>query len=171
MAYNRRDLHHATLLGGAVVNAVLSKGLKRMFRQQRPSASCAILGICDEFGLPSSHSQILSFSLVLVLCFNFRAAQVRTMHFNHAILTLEAIGMFVLSALTGYARVYLGYHSVFQVLLGFAVGGMLALVQYLVTARYLHALGKGLVQTRLARILSVENDFWPEYFPKPVKDK
>ncbi|KAK9809588.1 hypothetical protein WJX73_004884 [Symbiochloris irregularis] len=48
VAYSSRDLHYVTLFGGGCINAVLSKVLKRLFRQPRPSTMCAILGNCSQ---------------------------------------------------------------------------------------------------------------------------
>lgn len=164
VAYSSRDLHYVTLFAAGGVNAVLSKVLKRTFRQPRPSAMCDLLGNCDDYGLPSSHAQIVTFSfaLTLALCLrSFRSAKRLERH--KLIFEVTALGL--ASVLTGYARVRLGYHSVFQVLLGAAVGFTFALMVDQVLAYSAATAGKKIQRSSLAKALGLQNSLWPAYFP------
>lgn len=170
VAYNSRDIHHILLAVGGGFNAVISKVLKRLFRQQRPSATCALLGICEEYGLPSSHAQILSFSLALVLLWAYRLIiQSSTSKLERAVAALEVVTLTALTAVTGYARVYLGYHSAVQVVLGTAAGLAGAFVQYAVTVRYLLPYGAGVKRTKLAKLLDLQVRVWPAYYKSTSK--
>ncbi len=111
--YSRRDLHSITTLAGMWSNAVLGKALKRLFRQGRPAATCALLGICHKHGMPSSHAQLMAFvwALHALMLSGHRwpadAAQ-------QGIHIVESALLGLAWAAVGYARVYLGYHDTWQ---------------------------------------------------------
>lgn len=52
-----RELHLAFAVLGTVLNAGLSKAVKRLARHARPQQLCAALGTCHKYGMPSSHAQ------------------------------------------------------------------------------------------------------------------
>ena len=145
---------------------MLSKALKRLFRQQRPALSCELLGICDDYGLPSSHTQIVSFTCVIMLCLAWRTFALAR-HVDKGNLVLEALFLAGATVFTAYARVSLGYHSVAQVLLGFTVGAVLAVMLDQLLAGLAPRAGNRIQQASLARALGLQNNLWPCYYPAP----
>lgn len=96
-----------------VVNAALSKGLKRIIRQSRPLASCQRLGNCFKPGMPSSHAQLMFFIWASHALVVFRK---RPQARAHALLQLaETVFLGLTSVAVAAGRVYLGYHDVSQV--------------------------------------------------------
>ena len=82
----------------------------------------------EEFGMPSSHSQFMWFcSAYLVLFTLFRLTHTVTWKTLSVALYLGA------SSLMSYSRVYLQYHTPSQVVWGGVVGGLGALLWFLVT--------------------------------------
>lgn len=72
--------------------------------------------------------------------------------------------MVILAAVTGYARVFLGYHSVMQVILGCAVGTANAFAFFWLLDTTWQPYAELLLNTRIARILRVRNTIWKEFY-------
>lgn len=120
-AFSTRDVHELVLLAGFVVNEALARALKHVLKDPRPPAFCQRLDVCDEFGLPSAHTQCIAFGLALhaLLCarkFDAKSAGTRLTQL------VEVAGLAAATALTAASRVYLGYHTVPQVAAGAVLG-------------------------------------------------
>lgn len=115
------------LLLGFVCAECCARALKHALQQPRPSASCALLGTCHSWGMPSSHTLCMAFALAarISLLLRMRADKsTRTL----ALGCVEAVGLALGVAGVAVSRVYLGYHSTGQVaaavVLGLAGGGV-----------------------------------------------
>ena len=95
---------------GAVLNGVLSKGIKEMVKQPRPNQSHR-----DGYGMPSSHTQSFFFFFTAVA---FNASRFLSMR-NSVILSLSIL---IYSLVASYWRVAAGIHSVSQTFVGAFVG-------------------------------------------------
>jgi len=111
---SQRDIAAVLLVTGALLNAILNRGLKKVIRQERPNAG----GEVSRDGMPSSHACSLSFlaaSVPLGLGVAPGESVVPWMIILSAAATLFAIG-------GTYQRVRSGRHTVAQVVAGYAVG-------------------------------------------------
>ena len=140
----RRDLLDFSVLVGAVLNAAAGKLLKSLLRQPRPSAMqvqlmrfgasslglrgcsglsicrCALLGVCESYGMPSSHTQVMAYSAAAHLALTFALPQQRRLAVLLSV--AEFMTLSLLAVAVGIARIYLGYHSLWQVLFGGLIG-------------------------------------------------
>ena len=84
-------------------------------------ARCALLGKCDSYGMPSSHAQVVAyiFAISLTLKLTSRVYQSKA---TKLISTLETAMLGGIAIVVGYARVHLGYHTVFQTVFGGVLG-------------------------------------------------
>ena len=133
--------------------------LKKAVHQVRPLSTCEVLGICDEPGMPSSHSQVIFFLLGLELLQACRKSQLFQQDSWQRLGQLSNIFAYTIaSLLVAYSRVYLGYHDLPQVLAGAAAGLFMAVVCFVVlcmAARHFPAWQ----QTRLGQLFRVK-DTW-----------
>ena len=126
VVYSKRELHQITNFAGMLSNAVLSKALKRILHQSRPADRCQMLGICHSTGMPSSHAQMMWFvwtlHMVMPLRYRLMPAGMR----SHDPITpnggkwqlihlAENVLLFLTSSVVSFARVYLSYHTMWQV--------------------------------------------------------
>jgi len=104
---------------GCAVNTFINILLKSIIRQKRPGAYTNIIPY-DNYGMPSGHAQFAMFSTIFI-----------------STLKNKKITLFYLLCcfLTMYQRVAYNYHTLEQVLAGFAVG---AIVAYLFLKLVLH---------------------------------
>ena len=152
-AYQTRDVVHISSATAAAANAGLAKLLKASIRQQRPSATCALLGVCETYGMPSNHATMMSFAAVQWVLWHSRARQSST---SGAIwLGLDVLVFGILVFLVSYARVYLGYHSVSQVVAGIACGSSTALLCSALEQRFIVPYAHRLAQSQLGRTLAL----------------
>jgi dolichyldiphosphatase len=114
---------------GVVGCETLARGLKHALRHPRPLATCEKLGLCQSFGMPSSHTALAVFvavSRLLLLARNARSKGISTLLLG----AVEAIALVSLAGAVGASRVYLGYHSTPQVYAAGVLGLAWALVWY-----------------------------------------
>lgn len=105
---------HYVFLYSVVVSAVLGFLLKAFFQLPRPCVDVAGLVDCPlDFGFPSLHA---TFSAVLLMA---------------SLGSRWALIVIPLALLVGYSRVFLGVHSVEQVIAGFALGIVVYLMAWL----------------------------------------
>lgn len=123
--------HAFTVLVGLVFNEYINWTLKHWIKEPRPLADRT------GYGMPSSHAQFMSFFLVscLVLTKSPSASASAEREYHGMWLSRRGRRLVVLLAwisclLVCYSRVYLGYHSMFQVQVGFMTGVGLAIVYY-----------------------------------------
>ena len=83
----------------------------------RPASLCERLGNCHEYGMPSSHTQLMFFAFVtyLLLITRVPASTLPAVRWQRTIHFLQGAALAALSAAVACSRVYLGYHSVSQV--------------------------------------------------------
>ena len=135
--------------------------VKKLVRQPRPAATCAMLGKCHKYGMPSSHAQVMSFALSIALYMHLHRRKNRKTR-NEAPLSkiMEVLELLLLAAVTanvGYARVYLGYHSWEQVFAGVLLGGSIGWAWFTFMAVAQNAGLANVVQKVCAPILTLNN--------------
>ncbi|CAD5186571.1 unnamed protein product [Musa acuminata subsp. malaccensis] len=115
----RRELQGLCFALGLIISQVINELIKSSIQQSRP---CAVLEVCDSHGWPSSHSQfIFFFSTYFSLPCLINGVGVSSPSSRRIIGLLPWPSAF----LTLYSRVYLGYHTVPQVLAGSTLGLLL----------------------------------------------
>ncbi|KAJ1839236.1 hypothetical protein LPJ70_005139, partial [Coemansia sp. RSA 2708] len=100
------------LLLGQLLNELLNLIIKLIIREPRPHEH---LG--DGYGMPSSHAQFMGFFVVYVVVYLETRVVMHQVHRR-----VVQAGSLVLGGLVLISRVYLGYHTVRQVLAGAIVG-------------------------------------------------
>ncbi|KAI8066532.1 phosphatidic acid phosphatase type 2/haloperoxidase [Gongronella butleri] len=143
---SRREVAIGQMLLGQLVNEVVNTVLKEYFQIARPHDH---LG--TGYGMPSSHSQFVWFFTTYGALY-----LVRHISLNQALLWKPAaiLLMMLMSLLVCWSRIYLGYHSIEQVMAGSAVGVGSGVAWYVLMER-LRKRGwvQWLVSTRLAHWL------------------
>jgi dolichyldiphosphatase len=135
----------------------VNRVLKNTIKQARPIHTCAALNVCESHGMPSSHAQFMFFACT-VLCF----ASIWRSPASNAVARLlqvaEILALLIMSVVVAASRVYLGYHSVHQVVagaaLGVALGGAWASI-----AHYVSPLYAKIARLAICRMLDVQ-DTW-----------
>lgn len=149
--YASRDINDVLLCLGYGLNTVVSKGLKEIIRQPRPEYGCESLGNCHEYGMPSNHAQFMAFCFAMTLLSYHAKKKVVAARgrcrdgFAERLVTsnMYAIEVLILGAASvviSWARVYLGYHTLVQVVVGYLLGSACALAWWTLTAS-LHSRG------------------------------
>lgn len=128
------------VLAGMLLCELVTRVLKHAIQQARPAASCAALSLCNSHGMPSSHTSLVFFAAALHAL--LWARQLRRQRqlagkgggsgsvsssrlqrafqrwWGHAECAAVVAAAFAVAA----SRVYLGYHSLAQVLAGGGLG-------------------------------------------------
>ena len=149
LALSRRDLHVCSLGLGQLLNEVLNYMLKNTIREPRPLHP---LNTHHEhipaWGMPSDHSQFIAFFAAYVTCY------CRGSREGAVWITAAWVG----SVVVIFSRVYLGYHTVRQVVVGAAVGAIVGMAWYALTFVYLRpACFARITTTPAARCLRVRD--------------
>ena len=134
VAWARREPRTVLLGVGLVASHAGSYVLKALLRQERPRARCEELGTCGEFGLPSTHASFMAYVAAAAALELFAAEEAggtagrkrRPRRPPAAARWVVSGGLAALAAAVAWSRVYLGYHSVGQVLAGLASGAAFA---------------------------------------------
>ncbi|KAI5803106.1 hypothetical protein EDC01DRAFT_494164 [Geopyxis carbonaria] len=128
LLYTTREVEVALALAGQLLCEGLNFLLKRLIREHRPPA---MLG--HGYGMPSSHAQFMAFLGVYVslLIWVRGAGGPRLQTWRRVGYTAVALGG---GAAVAGSRVYLGYHTARQVVVGCAVGAICGGVWFAATA-------------------------------------
>ncbi|XP_064985794.1 lipid phosphate phosphatase gamma-like [Musa acuminata AAA Group] len=174
-----RELQGLCFALGLIISQVINELIKSSIHQSRPSSMCAILEVCDSHGWPSSHSQfIFFFSTYFSLLCLINGVGVSSPSSRRIIALLPWPSAF----LTLNSRVYLGYHTVPQVLAGSTLGLLLGAGWYWIVNTMLvdffpaveeSAIGRFLYikdSTHIPNVLKFEYDNARAARKKPAKD-
>ena len=83
----------------------------------RPTTFCERLGNCHEYGMPSSHTQLMAFACVtyMLLVTRAPASTLAAERLQRGFHLAQGAVLGLLTAAVAYSRIYLGYHSLSQV--------------------------------------------------------
>ena len=83
----------------------------------RPTSFCERLGNCHEYGMPSSHTQLMAFTFVayMLLVTRAPASTLAAGQLQRGFHLVQGALLGLLTAAVAYSRIYLGYHSLSQV--------------------------------------------------------
>jgi dolichyldiphosphatase len=112
---------------GLVMTHEIAKLLKIMVKQPRPSGS-----YMTSYGMPSDHSQFMFFSTSYLISVLLSKPWIRKQS-----VIVSSLLMILLSTSVCYSRLYLGAHSLQQVLVGAILGIFLGRMWYLFTTKVL----------------------------------
>jgi len=155
LLFIRRDWQTFIILIGLSLNVFLNNLLKTTFHQLRPDSSCPHgfdQGSFEEFGMPSNHSQFMAFFASYSTFFIFlrvEAALSERLFYT----MLSIVSMCGVS----YSRVYHGYHTPEQVLVGCVVGVFTGSLWFLCYAFVFEPIGHRVVNFRIARYFCVRD--------------
>lgn len=172
----RRDLHTICFFVGVCVCELLNTVLKLSLKQGRPVGRRTHF---SKYGMPSSHSQ-LSWFLAVYLTL-FLLVRLHSGSGQSCLLRwwrqLAAVLCCFCSLIVSYSRVYLEYHTTWQVICGAGVGVSLAAIWFLLVHNILTPLFPAVVQWRLCEMLlicdtsSIPSIFWFEYTHKRMESR
>lgn len=154
--YTRREVHEALLLAALVTEEALARILKALMKHPRP-ATCKVLNICHSHGMPSSHTSMMFCYFTITTCLAVQLFS-RRKSVSQLLSGIEQLLLGITAVAVGWSRVYLGYHSIDQVLAGAAVGiacGLLAVVLLHIS----QPLCQQLLQVPVLRALGVKNTY------------
>ncbi|KAJ3439276.1 dolichyldiphosphatase 1 [Anaeramoeba flamelloides] len=139
----------------SAVIALWNEGiLKNIIRQSRPEGACR-----SSYGMPSGHSVFAMFYLVwaiLEIIFGTRKKW-------RPVTKVAVIFVFLINtALIPYSRVYLGYHTVAQVIVGSICGAVYAILVYLVHTKYRVKIKKWIWKFKFVRRYGLVDDYLRE---------
>eukprot|EP01128_Nolandella_sp_AFSM9_P010850 TRINITY_DN7568_c0_g1_i1.p1 TRINITY_DN7568_c0_g1~~TRINITY_DN7568_c0_g1_i1.p1 ORF type:complete len:223 (+),score=25.51 TRINITY_DN7568_c0_g1_i1:28-696(+) len=143
----RRELNSVLFFLGSLASVATTSLVKHIVKAPRPEASILT---ARGYGFPSLHAQLAAFiltSLWLALLFQWQARRLICLLF----LLLSAC----VSAAVGYSRVYLGAHTLLQVVCGHFLGMLLAAIWYVLTPPIKRLAKWGLHLTGLNALLRV----------------
>ncbi|GJQ85621.1 hypothetical protein Trydic_g20171 [Trypoxylus dichotomus] len=164
----RRDLHTITFFIGTLLSELLNYFLKHAIQETRPITRNIIH---NEFGMPSSHAQFVWFFATYVIYFVF----IRLHHMNNNTIMENISKILIISSsvlmalLVCIGRVYLQYHTVWQVLCGATIGALFATVWFALTYIVFTPLFPRIVSWRISEFLLlrdttlIPNVLWFEY--------
>lgn len=146
---SRRDLHVAALATGQLLNEALNYVLKHTLQQPRPLPPFPAhhAAHVPVYGMPSNHAQFVAFFAVYVTLF------LRPSKGSAWMIAASWMGC----AVVLWSRVYLGYHTLQQVGVGFVVGGLAGAAWFAFTFRVLQPQFAFIVRMPLARYLHVRD--------------
>eukprot|EP00301_Raphidiophrys_heterophryoidea_P025776 c8725_g1_i2.p1 GENE.c8725_g1_i2~~c8725_g1_i2.p1 ORF type:complete len:142 (-),score=11.64 c8725_g1_i2:123-548(-) len=126
----------------------------------------------DEYGMPSDHTQFMLF-LVVYICMCIFCRGMFVSRFRGV-----ACGLMIVSAgLVAFSRIYLGYHTQAQVIVGSIVGAALAVIWYFVTWLWLKPqIFPIILRWRISQLLFVRDNsdkccILESEYPRPEKKK
>ena len=126
--------------------------IKNIVREPRP-ITCGQLEACESYGWPSGHSQFMLFFAIYLTCLS-------TFHFTFSAAYVKKITIalpWALAPLVMYSRVYLGYHSVTQVLAGASLGVFLGSFWFWFVHCYFHPKFQQLEKSRFCRFFRIKD--------------
>ena len=106
-----RDLRVGFLSLGLILSTVINEVLKAIIKQQRP-----LLSHRKGYGMPSDHAQFMFFLLVVA------RNMLKDKRFRPGFASFGSFVLFIASVLVMISRVYLGVHTLLQVLIGALIG-------------------------------------------------
>ncbi|XP_005104964.2 dolichyldiphosphatase 1 [Aplysia californica] len=132
----RRDLHTIAFFAGIVMNEAINLAVKHTVREPRPLRGRQ--NLYTEYGMPSSHSQFMWFFATYFTLFLLIRLYKNSNIIDDLWKYACGAGGVICAFIVGWSRVYLKYHTVSQVVLGGALGSVMAglwfaLVQLLLT--------------------------------------
>ncbi len=128
--FTRRDIEPAIIAGGQVVNDIINSIIKRLIKQERPIYATLDRG----YGMPSAHAQFMGFCatyLTLKILYHWYPTakftnNIKNDNKNNQFEFLEkSFWIFILylgALMVCLSRIYLHYHTCFQVSIGFLLG-------------------------------------------------
>ena len=114
----------AFVIAGILVNEAANKVLKNAFRQPRPPGAAL-----SNYGMPSSHSQFCAYLAVCQFMLVKKSVARRSAH--PLFLLLACV-----TAVMMWSRVYLGFHTVSQTVVGAVAGAAVAVSWIIVVQRF-----------------------------------
>lgn len=128
----KREFQSLFVLFGLLINELLNKILKQLFKHSRPEATQLLN---SQYGMPSSHAQFMFFFAVSVTFMIHIRNKERLKNFT-----------FFLACWVAFTRVHLAYHTVWQVIVGALFGCMFGCI-------WTHVIGKKFFEPKVIPFL------------------
>ena len=139
LIWSTREAEVALMFLGQLGCEAVNFALKRLIKEERPRR---IHG--KGYGMPSSHAQFVAFWSIFLILFLFvrhrpphdpaRDARYRSRTLSRVERIIGSVLASVIAATVAWSRIYLGYHSEKQVVVGCAAGAVCAVGWFVATA-------------------------------------
>lgn len=167
----RREVHTILLFLGILLNEMVNMGMKSYFKAPRPCRPGDDKLLYSKFGMPSSHAQFMCFFATYMLCFAYIRLKTRESekfmdNIRRHVLSLSAVGGAVIVCVS---RIYLYYHTLEQVFIGFVIGSICGILWFCVVEKLCMPYSQKLVNTKLGEFFLVRDSsaipdiLWFEY--------
>jgi dolichyldiphosphatase len=153
----RRDLQTVLMMIGQCVVIVLSGVMKAIIAQPRPPGQTDL----DDYGMPSSHA---SFTFYIGIYLILQIVAIPSTKLSTIYKFFYSMFWFVPTVGVGFARVYLLYHSMEQVVVGAILGTVVAVLWYsFMNSKMIKSLSRALCQSALFQFLLIRDYADVEY--------
>jgi len=167
----RREIHTMLLFLGILLNEALNIAFKSYYRAPRPCRPGDDKLLYNKYGMPSSHAQFMCFFASYMFCFAYIRLKTRESekimdNIRQHVISLSSVGAAVLVC---FSRIYLYYHTLEQVIVGFVIGTISGLLWFFVVEKLCMPYSPKLVNTKLAEFFlvrdssSIPDILWFEY--------
>jgi dolichyldiphosphatase len=123
-ALSSRSRSLAFVIAGFLVNEAANKVLKNVFKESRPPGAAL-----SNYGMPSSHSQFVAY---LAACYFLLMNKTIARRLTNPLFLLLAALTFVMM----WSRVYLGFHTLLQTVVGAGAGAAVAVAWVAFVSRF-----------------------------------
>ncbi|CAI5951635.1 unnamed protein product [Closterium sp. NIES-64] len=139
---------------GLLLDDTFNHVIKHALEMPRPPHTCAALEVCDSHGMPSAHSQFMSFFATFATWLVFYKMDYEDERWRW----ITAVLPWPFTFLTMASRVYLGYHTIPQVLAGFTLGILSASFWFYVVHRVFAPFFPTISDSVWGRYLCIKDD-------------
>uniref|UniRef100_A0A0X3NXM7 Dolichyldiphosphatase 1 n=2 Tax=Schistocephalus solidus TaxID=70667 RepID=A0A0X3NXM7_SCHSO len=153
VAFFRRDLHSIFYVIGMLFNEFLNYVLKHLIKAPRPLVHPSLL--VTGYAMPSNHSQFMFFMACYL--FLFCTCRLLRQHYSAVYLNSACIFALLLSCITAYSRLYLGFHTFQQICIGSLIGIIAGFCWFLLVHFILIPRFSYITDSRLGRFLMLQN--------------
>jgi len=164
----RRDLHTICVFAGILFNEAINQIVKKSLKHPRPSLSPNRYGH-KGYGMPSDHSQFMAFFTIYFWLFIFIRVYRNNSFLEDAWKYFISLSLGVTSVIVLYSRVYLGYHTMPQIIVGAIIGAAFGLLWFFIVHVYITPFFLPITNSWLGTLLMlrdstlVPNVLWFEY--------
>ncbi|KAI0990298.1 hypothetical protein GJ496_004361 [Pomphorhynchus laevis] len=151
----RRDLKTIWLFFGCLLSEILNFILKRIFRADRPRSELSVPGQYHRYGMPSDHSQMAAF-ISIYMAFVVMKSRLfgRQSIFKRLFCTIIIISI---GCLISFSRIYLCYHSLAQMMVGYGVGCIFAILWFNAFMKYIYLASKSIINHWVSRYFMIRD--------------
>jgi dolichyldiphosphatase len=165
----RRDLQTMFFTGGLVANEGVNFILKHLIQEPRPINAINPRPLFGKYGMPSSHAQFMGWFATYFSLFIFIKTMLSIGSLDYVWKTICTGVAVCTSVLCCASRIYLGYHTMAQVLYGVVLGAGVAVLWFTLVQVFCEPYFSQIYQWKVSELLllkdmsRIPNYMWFEY--------